>query len=52
MAKQQVKFYSVSEDQYKSQTQNEGGLYFISDNDEIRKGRHDITHTRDYNTDE
>ena len=48
MAKQQVKFYSVSEDQYKSQTQNEGGLYFISDNGEIRKGSHHITGTRVY----
>lgn len=48
MAKQQVKFYSVSQEQYNQQTQNEGGLYFISDNGEIRKGSHHITGTRVY----
>lgn len=49
MATQQVKFHSVSEEQYKSlQTPNEGGLYFISDNGEIRKGSHHITGTRVY----
>ena len=49
MAKQQVKFHSVSEDQYKAiGTPNEGGLYFISDNGEIRKGSHHITGTRVY----
>lgn len=48
MAKQQVKFYSVSQGQYNQQTHNEGGLYFISDNGEIRKGSHHITGTRVY----
>lgn len=49
MATQQVKFHSVSEDQYKAiGTPNEGGLYFISDNGEIRKGSHHITGTRVY----
>ena len=52
MATQQVKFHSVSEEQYKNldtlNTLNEGGLYFISDNGEIRKGSHHITGTRVY----
>ena len=49
MAKQQVKFHSVTEGQYKAiGTPNEGGLYFISDNGEIRKGSHHITGTRVY----
>lgn len=49
MATQQVKFHSVSESQYKLiETPNEGGLYFISDNGEIRKGSHHITGTRVY----
>ena len=49
MATQQVKFHSVSEDQYKAiGTPNEGGLYFITDNGEIRKGSHHVTGTRVY----
>lgn len=49
MATQQVKFHSVSQEQYKAiGTPNEGGLYFISDNGEIRKGSHHITGTRVY----
>lgn len=49
MATQQVKFHSVSESQYKAiGTPNESGLYFISDNGEIRKGSHHITGTRVY----
>lgn len=49
MATQQVKFHSVSESQYKAiGTPNEGGLYFITDNGEIRKGSHHVTGTRVY----
>ena len=49
MATQQVKFHSVSEEQYKAiGTPNEGGLYFITDNGEIRKGSHHVTGTRVY----
>lgn len=39
MAKQQVKFYSMTESAFASaQTKNDGGIYFISDKNEIYKG--------------
>ena len=50
MATQQVKFHSVTQDRYSSiESPNEGSLYFISDNGEIRKGSSHITGTRVYN---
>ena len=48
MATQQVKFHSVTASQYDSATKNEGSLYFITDNGEIRKGSSHITGTRVY----
>lgn len=40
MATQQVKFHSVTTEQYNETGRplNDGSLYFISDNGEIRKG--------------
>lgn len=48
MATQQVKFHSVTEAQYKNATKNDGSLYFITDNGEIRKGSSHITGSRVY----
>lgn len=44
----QVKFHNIKASTYDSATKTEGGLYFISDNGEIRKGGSHITGTRVY----
>ena len=48
MATQQVKFHSVTTEQYNDAGRplNDGSLYFISDNGEIRKGGKHVTGTR------
>lgn len=48
MATQQVKFHSVTTEQYNETGRplNDGSLYFISDNGEIRKGEQHITGSR------
>lgn len=46
MATQQVKFHSLSESAYEAATKTDGGLYFINDNGEIRKGGKHVTGTR------
>lgn len=47
---QQVKFHSVDKDKYNSiASKDPGGLYFITDNGEIRKGDDRVTGTRVYN---
>ena len=44
----QVKFHNTTAEAYGSATKTDGGLYFISDNGEIRKGGNHITGTRVY----
>lgn len=46
MATQSVKFHSLSESAYEAATKTDGGLYFINDNGEIRKGGKHVTGTR------
>lgn len=48
MATQSVKFHSLTQSAYDSATKTDGGLYFISDNGEIRKGSKHVTGTRVY----
>ena len=49
MATQPVKFHSVSAAKYgQIQSPDAGGLYFITDNGEIRKGSQHVTGTRVY----
>ena len=44
----QVKFHSVTAEQYQTAEKGDGSLYFITDNGEIRKGSSHITGTRVY----
>lgn len=46
MATQQVKFHSVTEAAYAEAEKQDGSLYFISDNGEIRKGANHVAGTR------
>ena len=43
-----VNFHSLSESAYEAATKADGGLYFISDNGEIRRGSQHVTGTRVY----